>query len=58
MKCNEALKNLFKTKFSNVSVALIYKLSHNTRHIAFPNLELTCNIVYVHNHDMCPSKLA
>ena len=50
MKCHEAY--LFKTKFSNVSVALIYTLSHNTRHIAFPNLELTCNIVYVHNRDL------
>ena len=64
VKCHEALsilyknKNLFKTKFSNVSVALIYILSHNTRHIAFRNLELTCKIIYVHNHDMWPSKLA
>ena len=49
---------LIGLKFSIVFVALIYTLSHNTRHIAFPNLELTCNIAHVHDNDMWPSKLA
>ena len=46
-----SLKNTFKAKCSNVSVALIHTLSNNTRHIAFANLEFTCNIVCA--HDLC-----
>ena len=57
IKCHDALNIYSKQKFSNVFVALIYTLSHNTRCIAFQNL-LTCNIPYVQDHDMWPLTMA